>query len=130
MAEVSQSGWTRIRTPHGRYEYQFQGRMPAVRGGKYEDAADYQFLVMDEEGWLFKIPVRISVGAELFLKASTQKAESKPPGDPVLLAAEAQLRAGLEIYRPKANAPYAELDEQFAIEAARARELARGNTRG
>ncbi len=52
MAEVIQPGWARLRTATGRYEYQFQGEMPSVRGGQYEDARDYQFLVLDDEGLL------------------------------------------------------------------------------
>ena len=59
MAENQQPGWTRLRTATGRYEYQFQGEMPSVRAGKYEDARDYQFLVLDDDGWLHKIPVRL-----------------------------------------------------------------------
>jgi hypothetical protein len=110
MGEVKQAGWTRFRNAQGRYEYQFQGRVPAVRAGRYEDATDFQFLVMDEEGWLFKIPVRI---------AAQMDAQ-----DRILQAAEAQLRAGLEIYQPRANAPYAELDSHFAMDATRAREIA------
>jgi hypothetical protein len=41
-----------------------------------------------------------------------------------LRVAEAQLRAGLETYRPHRGAPYPEMDAQFALNAARARELA------
>jgi hypothetical protein len=40
MTEFSQPGWTRLRTATGRYEYQFQGEMPTVRAGQYEDARD------------------------------------------------------------------------------------------
>jgi len=118
MAEPSQPGWTRVVTSTGRYEYQFQGRVPAVRKGQYEDASDYQFLVMDEEGWLYRIPVRLTAGAENEVKQIA-------PGAAVPLA-EAQLRAGLEKYRPRQNAPYAELDGHFAVDAARARKLAGG----
>src|SRR5262249_31625610 len=39
MAEPSQPGWTRVVTRTGRYEYQFQGRVPAVRKGQYEEAS-------------------------------------------------------------------------------------------
>jgi hypothetical protein len=39
-------------------------------------------------------------------------------------AAEAQLRAGLETCRPKANTPYSEINSQFAMDAARALQLA------
>lgn len=97
----------------GRYEYQFQGRVPAVRNAQYEDASDFQFLILDEEGWLYKIPVRVTAAAQ----AAVSQA------DLVLRIAAAQLRAGLEHYRPRQNAPYAELDAYFAVDAARAREL-------
>src|SRR3974390_1076136 len=60
MAEVGQPGWTCLRTATGRYEYQFQGEMPTVRGGQYENARDFQFLVLDDEGVLYKIPVRLN----------------------------------------------------------------------
>ena len=113
MTSPPQSGWTRLITPTGRYEYQFQGRTPAVRAGTYFDAHDYQFLVLDEEGWLYRIPVRIDANSEAVLKETL---------DP-LRAAEAQLRAGLETYRPKKDAPYSELDSCFALDAARARDL-------
>jgi hypothetical protein len=122
MSEVLQHGWTRVRTPNGRYEYQFQGRSPAVRNGQYEDANDYQFLVMDENGWLYKIPVRMAAEAEAAIETSA------PPGGgvsaAVLRIAEAQLRAGLAKFQPRPNAPYTELDAHFAVDAARARELA------
>lgn len=125
MAEFIQTGWTRIRTIHGRYEYQFQGRTPAVRAGKYEDAADYQFLVMDEEGWLCKIPIKIDEAAEKNLRAEISPVpEAESPTDPVLRGAEIQLRAGLENFRPLANTPYSELDSHFAVDAARAHQLA------
>ncbi len=114
MAEVTQPGWTRLRTATGRYEYQFQGEMPTVRGGQYENARDYQFLVLDDEGLLYKIPVRLS--AEI---ASELGAD-----DVRLRVAEAQLRAGLETYRPRQGAPYPELDAQFSLSLDRARELA------
>jgi hypothetical protein len=42
MAEIPQQGWTRIRAQDGRYEYQFQGRTPAVRNGRYKDATEAQ----------------------------------------------------------------------------------------
>jgi hypothetical protein len=125
MGEVKQAGWTRFRNTQGRYEYQFQGRVPAVRAGRYEDAADFQFLVMDEEGWLFKIPVRIAADAEALLREISSGAGAQMDAqDRILQAAEAQLRAGLEIYQPRANAPYAELDSHFAMDATRAREIA------
>jgi hypothetical protein len=124
MGEVKQAGWTRFRTAQGRYEYQFQGRVPAVRAGRYEDAVDFQFLVMDEEGWLFKIPVRIAADAEAFLREISSGAGAQMDAqDRILQAAEAQLRAGLEIYQPRANAPYAELDSHFAMDATRAHEI-------
>jgi hypothetical protein len=114
MAEVTQPGWTRLRTATGRYEYQFQGEMPSVRAGQYENARDYQFLVLDDEGVLYKIPVRL--GAEIASEFSV---------DAVLLrVAEAQLRAGLETYRPRQGAPYPEMDAQFSLRLERARELA------
>jgi hypothetical protein len=124
MGEVKQAGWTRFRNTQGRYEYQFQGRVPAVRAGRYEDAADFQFLVMDEEGWLFKIPVRIAADAEALLREISSGAGAQMDAqDRILQAAEAQLRAGLEIYQPRANAPYAELDSHFAMDATRAHEI-------
>ena len=114
MTETTQPGWTRLRTATGRYEYQFQGEMPTVRGGQYEKARDYQFLVLDVEGWLYKIPVRIESEAIVELATDVTR----------LRVAEAQLRAGLETYRPHQGAPYPEMDVQFALNAARARELA------
>jgi hypothetical protein len=114
MAEVTQPGWTRLRTATGRYEYQFQGEMPSVRGGKYEDARDYQFLVLDDEGLLYKIPVRLA--AEIAAELGTDAVR--------LRVAEAQLRAGMETYRPRQGAPYPEMDAQFSLSTARARELA------
>lgn len=114
MTEVTQTGWTRLRTATGRYEYQFQGEMPTVRGGQYEDARDYQFLVLDDEGWLYKIPVRLEskAAAELENQATC------------LRVAEAQLRVGLETYRAHQGAGYPEMDAQFSLNAERARELA------
>src|SRR6202171_2600218 len=88
MTETTQPGWTRLRTATGRYEYQFQGEMPTVRGGQYEKARDYQFLVLDVEGWLYKIPVRIESEAIVELATDVTR----------LRVAEAQLRAGLETY--------------------------------
>ena len=113
MTSHAQSGWTRLFTPTGRYEYQFQGRTPAVRAGAYVDAHDFQFLILDEKGWLYRIPVRLDADAQPVLEG---KLES-------IRAAEAQLRAGLETYRPKKDAPYSELDTCFALDAARARDL-------
>lgn len=97
-----QYGWTKLITTTGRYEYQFQGTGPAVRAGKYLAALDFQFLVLDEEGWLYRIPVRIPEGMAPNLEDSLQRAE-------------ARLRAGLETYRPRLNAPYEELDQHFAL---------------
>ncbi|SRR5712692_8698365 len=125
MAEVTQTGWTRVLTRTGRYEYQFQGRVPAVRDARYEDARDYQFLVMDEEGWLYKIPVRVAAEAEAEMQKEEKTAPDQGTSSEVLRVAAAQLRAGLENYRPRQNAPYAELDTYFAVDRARARELAR-----
>jgi hypothetical protein len=113
MTEVTQHGWTQLRAATGRYEYQFQGEMPTVRSGQYEEARDYQFLVLDDEGWLYKIPVRVEFEAAEELASDTTR----------LRVAEAQLRAGLETYRPHQGAPYPEMDAQFALTAARAREL-------
>ena len=88
--------------------------MPTVRGGQYENARDYQFLVLDDEGLLYKIPVRLA--AEIASELGT---------DTVRLAvADAQLRAGLETYRPRQGAPYPEMDAEFSLGADRARELA------
>ena len=114
MAEVTQPGWTRIRTATGRYEYQFQGEMPSVRGGRYEDARDYEFLVLDEEGLLYKIPVRMAAEIASELGADAVRVR----------VAEAQLTAGLESYRPRQSAPYPEMDAEFSLSADRARELA------
>ena len=114
MAEAIQPGWIRLRTATGRYEYQFQGEMPTVRGGRYEDARDYQFLVLDDEGLLYKIPVRLA----------TQIASELGADDVRVRVAEAQLRVGLETYRPRQGSPYPEMDAQFALSADRARELA------
>jgi len=114
MAEVPQPGWTRLRTATGRYEYQFQGEMPTVRGGQYEDARDYQFLVLDDEGLLYKIPVRLA--AEIAAELGTAAVQ--------LRVAEAQLISGLETYRPRQGAPYPEMDAKFSLSANRARELA------
>ena len=115
MTELSQPGWTRLRTAAGRFEYQFQGEMPTVRGGKYEDARDFQFLVLDDEGWLHKIPVRLAAEAAAELGEDATRR---------LRVAEAQLLAGLETYRPRQGAPYPEMDAQFALSTDRARELA------
>jgi len=114
MTETTQPGWTQLRTATGRYEYQFQGEMPTVRAGRYEEARDYQFLVLDDEGWLYKIPIRLVSAAAAELAAD----------DVRLRVAEAQLRSGLETYRPHQGAPYPEMDARFALDAARARELA------
>lgn len=122
MSEVVQMGWTRVLTRTGRYEYQFQGASPSVRNGAYLEAHDYQFLVMDEEGWLYKIPVRLAD------EALAQIEKSDTAGKSALRIAEAQLRAGLETFRPKRNAPYEELDATFAVNAERAKELAGGST--
>ena len=114
-------GWTRILTPAGRYEYQFQGRTPAVRKGRYEDATDYQFLLLDAEGWLYRIPVRVAAEAEMELK----RIGGSEGGEfvEVVRVAAAQLREGLQKFHPRQNAPYEELDQFFALDVARAREL-------
>ncbi len=140
MTEGTQTGWTRVLTRTGRYEYQFQGRVPAVRNGQYEDASDYQFLVMDEEGWLYRIPVRLAAAAEAEVQMTDDSgsappatgqasARRKPGATPARVVtateiAEAQLRKGLENYRPRQNAPYPELDGYFAVDTARARQIA------
>jgi hypothetical protein len=121
MTDVRTSGWTRIRTPNGRYEYQFQGRTPAVRKGKYEEAADYLFLVLDEEGLLYRIPVRISTEAESIFEQRADSAASDHAA--AMRAAAAQLRAGLATFQPRQNAPYEELDAVFAVDEAKAQEL-------
>jgi hypothetical protein len=122
MDEGVQTGWTRVFAGTGRYEYQFQGRTPTVRNGSYEDARDYQFLVIDEERWLYKIPVRVTAEAESILREGKDAAEAF-----VLKVAEAQLRAGLENYRPRQNVPYGELDTIFSVDAARAIKLSAGS---
>jgi len=114
-------GWTRIGTPAGRYEYQFQGRTPAVRQGRYEDATDYQFLLLDAEGWLYRIPVRVAAEAETELKRAGSSEGSEFVE--VVRVAAAQLRAGLQKFQPRQNAPFEELDQFFAVDVARAREL-------
>lgn len=114
MAEITQPGWTQLRTATGRYEYQFQGEMPTVRGGQCENARDYQYLVLDDEGLLYKIPVRLRAEIASELAADNVR----------LRVAEAQLRAGLESYRPRQGAPYPELDAHFSLSLDRARELA------
>jgi hypothetical protein len=122
MGEGIQAGWTRVLTRTGRYEYQFQGAVPSVRSGAYLEAHDYQFLVMDEEGWLYKIPVRLA--DEALAKSEGTGAAAKSAQQ----IAEGQLRAGLEKFRPKQNVPYEELDGFFAVDAERARELAGGSS--
>lgn len=107
-------GWTRIATPTGRYEYQFQGRSPAVRKAEYLDAFDYLFLVMDVDGWLYRIPVRVAAEAE----AEVNNAQREPQR-----LAEEQLCAGLREFTPRPNAPYDELDRHFAVDVARARDF-------
>jgi hypothetical protein len=116
--EFSQAGRTRVRTPTGRYEYQLQGEGPAVRQGTYLDARDFNFLVMDEEGMLYKIPVRVSAEALPGLQGA-EKARD---------IVGAQLRAGLDRYRPQQGAPYEDLDSIFAVDAPRAEALARGGS--
>jgi hypothetical protein len=122
MAEVSTPGWTRIFTPAGCYEYQFQGRTPAVRNGKYEDSADYVFLVMDQDGLLYRIPVRVSAEAEAAMRLRVT--DPGPSGqDEVIRVATMRLRAGLETFQPRQNTPYGELDAIFAIDASTAQRL-------
>lgn len=121
MGSPPQSGWTRIRTPAGRYEYQFQGKVPTVRDANYEDATDYQFLLMDAEGWLYRIPVRVAAEAEAVVRES---AKSEIAAE-VMHLAEMQLREGLREFTPRQNAPYEELDRFFSVDASRAREILR-----
>lgn len=127
MTEILQTGWTRLRTRTGIYEYQFQGSVPAVRAGKYEEATDYQFLVMDEDGWLYKIPVRLETTAEKLIRRVTHTeaapADKSDAARQVLRIVEAQLRRGLEDYRPRPNESYAELDARFRVTERRAGEL-------
>ena len=104
-------------TPSGRYEYQFQGKVPTVRNASYEEAADYQFLVMDVDGWLYRIPVRIAAEAEAALRES---GSADVAADTMRLA-EWRLREGLQEFTPRSNAPYDELDRYFSVDAARAR---------
>ena len=119
-------GWTRVITPTGSYEYQFQGRGPAVRSGQYENAHDYNFLVMDAEGWLYRIPVRVAAEVEEQLQKNRgPEAPALPEQETfreTLPIAEAQLRAGLEKFKPRSGAPYQELDRYFAVDASRANE--------
>jgi hypothetical protein len=118
---IAGEGWTRVSTPAGRYEYQFQGRTPAVRNGQYQNAADYQFLLLDAEGWLYRIPVRVAAEAEMEIKRSC-KSEGGEFAEVVRIAA-AQLRGGLQKFEPRQNAPFEELDQFFAVDVVRAREL-------
>lgn len=128
----TQSGWTRLLTPTGRYEYQFQGSGPAVRNGTYENAGDYQFLVLDEEGLLYRIPVRVTAGAEEELRrrnASERVGErGRTIPDVIVSVAEAQLRAGLARFKPRLNVAYPELDVHFSVDEARAGELVAGES--
>lgn len=127
MTASQQPGWTRLETPTGRYEYQFQGRTPAVRNGRYEDAADYSFLLMDQAGWLYKIPVRLAAVEDKLRALPPPGAEqASEPLAAAIRIAEAQLRAGLGKFRPRQNAPYDELDRHFAVDVTRARELGGG----
>lgn len=95
-----------------------------MRAGRYEDATDFQFLLMDETGWLYRIPVRISVEALTELvRAQAGADEARAEAlDPARMA-ERQLCAGLENFRPRENAAYEELDGVFAVNRERAREM-------
>lgn len=106
-----------MQTPTGRYEYQFQGRTPAVRNAQYLEAGDYLFLVLDAAGWLYRIPVRMASDAEEAVK----KAGTEP-----LLLAEEQLRRGLAEFTPRQNAPYDELDRFFSVEIGAAQAFVKG----
>src|SRR5260221_11586390 len=107
MTQAAQPGWTRLHTATGRYEYQFQGEMPTVRGGQYKEARDYQFPVLDDEGWLYKIPVRLESEAAVELPADATR----------LRAPQAQLQPRLEIKQRHQRPPYPETDAQSAINA-------------
>lgn len=100
-----------------------------MRRAQYLEATDYQFLVMDVDGWLYRIPVRIAADAAEEWRRARAEAPGAPaqenPAAPLLSLAEAQLRDGLAHFTPRENAPYEELDRYFAVDAARARELAK-----
>ena len=109
MGEATQPGWTRLLTPQGRFEYQFQGKMPTVRRGKFENATDFRFLALEEEGILYKLPVKLPAQASAALQQESAQ----------LLIAETQLRAKLQHYHPRQGAPYEEFDANFALDFAR-----------
>ena len=111
-------GWTRVVTPHGRFEYQFQRRSPTVRSGQYEDAADYQFLLLDAGGWLIRIPVCISSGVESSLRQ--QVVSQDEALYELIRVAAAQLCAGLQKFPPRRNAPFEELDQVFSLNLGKA----------
>lgn len=113
--------WTRLSTPTGRYEYQFHGHTPAVRAGAYLSARDYLFLVMDEDRWLYRIPVQLTDDVAPALTAAGLPAESAD----LARLAESRLCSGLQSCRPRQNAPYEELDSHFRLDSALALILAR-----
>ena len=112
--------WKRVAARTGRFDYQFQGAGPAVRNGQYQDARDFQFLVLDAEGLLYRIPVFVPFEVERQAAAGGAVA---PPEEAIRCLAEAALRAGLDNFRPRENTPFAELDRYFALTLERAAEL-------
>jgi hypothetical protein len=112
--------WVRVNTPAGRYEYQFHGHAPAVRGGKYLEARDYLFLVMDEERWLYRIPVQVTDEVAGALTAAGVACDA----DVLAGVAEKRLCEGLQSYQPKAKAAYEELDRVFSVDGETAVRLA------
>jgi hypothetical protein len=120
--------WKRVVARTGRFDYQFQGAGPAVRNGRYEEARDFQFLVLDAENRLYRIPVFVpaEVAQQVTLRA---EGEAAPEGA-IRELAEAALCAGLDNFRPRENTPYAELDHYFALTLERAAALAKQEDRG
>jgi len=113
--------WKRVAARTGRFEYQFQGAGPAVRNGQYQDARDFLFLVLDAENRLYRIPV--FVPAEVAQQVTARAESEAAPDEAVRELAKAALCAGLDDFRPRENAPYAELDRYFALTLERAAEL-------
>jgi len=120
--------WKRVVARTGRYECQFQGAGPAVRNGQYQDARDFQFLVLDAEGLLYRIPV--FVPAEVAQQVTARAESEDEPDDAVRELAEAALCAGLDEFRPREHTPYAELDRYFALTLERAAELTKQQDSG
>ena len=88
--------------------------MPTVRRGKFENATDFRFLVLEEEGILYKLPVKLPAQASAALQQESAQ----------LRTIRAQLRAKLQHYHPHQGAPYEEFDANFALDAARGATLA------